>query len=170
MRTLILILVSFQLFGQNHHERYFDQVKSEDAIIQTLYEVISGDAGEKRDWDLFTYLFAEKAQLIPIQKGQDGTVSPRHMTPSEYVETAGGYLEKNGFHEVEIDRTTESFGHVTHVFSTYASYRKKSDTQPFARGINSIQLMNDQNRWWILNIAWDSERPDNPIPSKYLNK
>jgi hypothetical protein len=38
------------------------------------------------------------------------------------------------------------------------------------RGINSIQLWNDGKRWWIVNIFWQSETPDNPIPEKYLSK
>ncbi len=55
-----------------------------------------------------------------------------------------------------------------HVFSTYESRRAKADEKPFARGINSIQLMQHGGRWWIVTVMWDSERPDNPIPAKYL--
>jgi hypothetical protein len=36
------------------------------------------------------------------------------------------------------------------------------------RGINSIQLMNDGSRWWIVSVFWDAERPDNPLPAEYL--
>jgi len=37
-----------------------------------------------------------------------------------------------------------------------------------ARGINSIQLMKHADRWWIVTVMWDQERPDNPIPARYL--
>jgi len=53
---------------------------------------------------------------------------------------------------------------VTHVFSAYDSKRAATDTAPFARGINSMQLVNDGRRFWVVTIFWDSERPDNPIP------
>jgi hypothetical protein len=33
---------------------------------------------------------------------------------------------------------------------------------------NSFQLLKDGDRWWIVTIYWDSERPDNPIPPEYL--
>jgi len=79
-------------------------------------------------------------------------------------------LEKNGFFEREISRKTESFGTITHAFSTYESRRTKEDAKPFARGINSIQLVNDGTRWWIVTVFWDSERPNNPLPEKYLTK
>ncbi len=42
------------------------------------------------------------------------------------------------------------------------------DPEPFSRGINSFQLMNDRQRWWIVTIYWEAESPDNPIPQKYL--
>jgi hypothetical protein len=56
------------------------------------------------------------------------------------------------------------------VFSSYESKRTAQDAKPFSRGINSIQLLNDGKRWYVVTIFWDSERPDNPIPAKYLPK
>jgi len=35
-------------------------------------------------------------------------------------------------------------------------------------GCNSIQLMNDGARWWIVSIYWTGETPANLIPKKYL--
>jgi uncharacterized protein YciI len=36
------------------------------------------------------------------------------------------------------------------------------------RGINSIQLLYDNNRWWVVNIYWSQESKSNPIPEGYL--
>jgi hypothetical protein len=94
----------------------------------------------------------------------------RVLTPEDYVNTAGRSLETNGFFEREIGRRTETFGGITHVFSAYDSKRTAADATPFARGINSIQLLNDGKRWWVVTIFWDSERADNPIPAEYLRK
>jgi len=145
-------------------------VASADAIIAALYDVISGPAGQKRDWDRFRSLFVPGARLIVVRARPDsaGNRAPRVMTPEQYIETAGAQLERNGFFEREIAQVSESFGGVTHRFSTYDSKRTASDPQPFARGINSIQLLNDGTRWWVVTIYWDSERPNNPIPAKYL--
>ena len=73
-----------------------------------------------------------------------------------------------GFFEREIARRTDCFGDVCQVFSTYESRHAQSDAAPFQRGINSIQLLRDGNRWWIASVVWDAERPDNPIPAQYL--
>lgn len=145
-------------------------VESVDAIIAALYDVISGPAGQKRDWDRFRSLFAPGARLIPTGRRPDGSQNMRVLTPQDYADMSGPGLERNGFFEREIGRETAAFGAITHVFSAYDSKRTAADAQPFARGINSIQVMNDGKRWWIVTVFWDSERPDNQIPGKYLNK
>lgn len=145
-------------------------VASADAIIGALYDVISGPAAQKRNWDRFRSLFIPGARLIPtgVTPGQPARV--RVMTPDEYAASSGPRLEQNGFFEREISRTGEQFGAMTHAFSTYESRRAAADEKPFARGINSIQLFNDGTRWWIVTVYWDAERADNPIPAKFLEK
>jgi hypothetical protein len=145
-------------------------VESIDAIIAAVYDVISGPAGERRDWDRFRSLFVPGARLIPTGRAADGTVRHRVMTPDEYATTSGPVLEERGFFEAEIGRTTERFGNIAHLFSSYDSKQTLADPEPFARGINSFQLLYDGARWWIVSIFWDSETPDNPIPPRYLGQ
>jgi len=147
-----------------------EDVASIDAIIATLYDVISGPAGQKRDWARFHSLFVPGARLIPTGRTPQGEVRHRVLTPEEYATTSGPVLEERGFFEREIGRTTERFGNVAHVFSAYDSKTTQADPQPFARGINSIQLLHDGTRWWVVSIFWDSERADNPIPPQYLKR
>ena len=145
-------------------------VSSMDAILAALYDVISGGAGVKRDWDRFRTLFVPGARLIPTGGPAGQPVTARVWTPEEYIQRATPGLETNGFFEREIGRTVETFGHIAHVFSAYDSKRTPADEKPFQRGINSIQLLNDGTRWWIVSVYWDAERADNPIPGKYLRK
>ena len=143
-------------------------VRSLDAVIAALYDVISGPAGQARDWDRFRSLFAPQARLIPTNRDRTGTVRTVTFTPDDYVTRIGPTLEERGFFEDEIGRVTETFGSITHAFSAYQSRWKRDDPGPFQRGINSIQLLDDGERWWIVSIFWDAERPDNPIPARYL--
>ena len=144
-------------------------VVSIDAIVTALYDVISGDAGVARDWDRFRSLFVPGATLSPVGRpGGGSTYARRVITPDEYADGVGESLEANGFHEVEIHRVTEEYGVIAHAFSTYESRRSASDPEPFTRGINSIQLMSDGSRWWVVSIFWLGEGPDHPIPAKYL--
>jgi hypothetical protein len=143
-------------------------VGSRDAIIAALYDSISGPAGN-RDWDRFRSLFIPEAQLIATFKKKDGTLGYRARTVEGYVDNAGKYFKEHGFYEQEVSRKIETFGSITHVFSTYES-RQTKDGKPFERGINSIQLYNDGSRWWVVDVYWTSETPENPIPHQYLSK
>lgn len=143
-------------------------VESLDAIVKALYDVISGPIGEARDWDRFRSLFIPEARLIPTGRNQAGNAGYRVMTAEDYVMANSQALTDIGFTETEIARTVETFGNVSHVFSTYESKFTRNGQPSTAHGINSIQLFNDGSRWWVVNVFWDSERPDNPIPAKYL--
>src|SRR5438477_7510459 len=82
-------------------------VASIDAIITAAYDVISGPAGKKRDWDRERSLFIPGARLIPTTKpagetNQDGTISPQVMDVDGFIERSREYLENNGFFEKEI--------------------------------------------------------------------
>jgi len=145
-------------------------VASIDSIIAAVYDVISGPAGKKRDWDRMRSLFVPGARLIPTGPRQAGGYGSRVLTVDEYIKGASGFFEKEGFYEREIARQTEQFGQIAHVFSTYDSKHAPEDAKPFARGINSIQLMNDGKRWWIVTIFWQGEDEKSPLPEKYLKK
>jgi hypothetical protein len=139
-----------------------------DAILGALYDVISGPAGQRRNWDRMRSLFVPGARLIPTGRRPDGSRVINTWTVDQYIERVGPRLEESGFFERELARRTERYGNVVHVFSTYDSKRLASDPQPFARGINSIQLWNDGQRWWVVTVFWEGERPDNPIPARYM--
>lgn len=142
-------------------------VESIDAIVATLYDVISGPVGEVRDWDRFRSLFLEGARLTPAATTPDGRVQHRVLTPEDYIELAGPQLVEAGFHEREVGRSLERFGNIAHAFSAYEG-RRGEDGEPFVRGINSIQLLHDGERWWVANITWSPETPDDPVPERYL--
>ena len=139
-----------------------------DAIVAALYDVISGPAGQKRNWDRFRSLFVPGARLIPTGRRPTGEVLSRVRTPEEYITGSSPLLEQNGFFERQVSLRVERFGNIAHIFSTYESRHKVEDEKPFARGINSIQLMNDGKRWWIVTVFWQAEDATNPLPAEYL--
>lgn len=144
-------------------------VDSVNSIMKSVYEVISGDAGQARNWDRFRSLFYTGARLIPTGRNpQTGMHGATALSPDDYVKRAEPFFQKEGFYEKEKARRIETYGNIVHVFSTYESFHKSDDKKPFMRGINSFQLFNDGKRWWIMTIFWEAETPENPIPGKYL--
>lgn len=168
--AFLFIAFSISIVASAQNDQYIKKVKTLDSTIETLYSVISGSKGEARDWDLMRFLFHSDANLIPSGKSKSGNYNASYITPDIYIQKSGQFLVDNGFFEKEIHRVIDTFGNISHVFSTYECFKTANDTIPFMRGINSIQLLNDGNRWWIINIYWAQESPDNPIPEKYLLK
>lgn len=169
MKALFAVLaLSVALVAQNPSAKpaalYAEDGKSIDSIVHALYDVISGPAGA-RNWERFHSLFLSQATLATVLH-KDGQTLHKVLTPDDYERGAGAYFQQHAFYESEIARHTEQFGNIAHVFTTYAS-RHELKAEPFERGINSVELLNDGVRWRILTISWDSERPDNPIPAEY---
>ena len=146
-------------------------VSSIDAIIAATYDVISGTAGKKRDWDRERSLFISGARLIPtaVEAGRnDVDLAPQILDIEGYIARAESFFAGQGFYEKEIARRTEQFGHIAHVWSTYESRHNPDDPEPFMRGINSIQLFYDGSRWWIVTVYWQHESTAHPVPEKYF--
>lgn len=159
---LALGLVPAALSGQFRGE---PDLTSVDEVIEALYGSISGAAGEPRQWDLFYQLLhPTAARLVSMDLGPQGEAVHRLMTPAEFVAVADGAFLADGFFERELGFRQERFGNMVHRFSAYDSKRTLSDPEPFSRGINSIQLLWSEGRWWVVTILWDRERPGNPIP------
>ena len=149
-----------------HAQALPEDVESLDAILSAVYDVVSGPAGA-RDWDRLESLFyPEFGRLMPCADGPAGAVV-ENLTPRDYQAHTGAFFAENAFYETEVARTVERFGHIAHAFSTYET-RSTPDAEPFRRGINSIQLFHDGERWWVLSIVWDAETPAQPIPAEYL--
>ena len=145
-----------------------EDVKSVDAIVAALYDVISGPAGT-RDWDRFRSLFTPEGRLIPNGINDKGEWIHPVLSVEDFVKRAGANMEKNGFFEKGISNKVEQYGTVAHVFGTYES-RHEKEGKPFARGINSFSLCSDGKRWYVVQILWQSETATYPIPDKYLSK
>jgi hypothetical protein len=141
-------------------ERY----QNVDNVIIDLYDVISGPAGE-RDWDRMKNLFHPNAIMGALRMDDGKELGYSSFTLEEYVERSGPYFLENGFFESELNRSTQQYGELIHMFSAYESRHTKQGPV-FSRGINSIQLIMEKERWWIVSIQWNSEREDLPIPKK----
>ena len=152
-----------------------EDVKSPEAILNAVYDVISGSKGQARDWNRMRSLFIPGARLIPAIAAAATADEPAHtdailLTIDDYIARSSGRMTANGFFEHSIHNEIEQFGNIVQIWSTYESRHNADDPKPFVRGINSFQLLNDGKRYWIVNIFWDAESPEHPIPQKYLPK
>jgi len=150
-------------------------VDTVDHLVASLYDVISGPASKPRDWSRFRSLFLPDGRLgivvpemlatkdAPARKGD-----AVFLTPDMYVQRDDPYFKTHGFFERSIANRVEEFGNLIQVWSTYESRHAENDSQPFTRGINSIQIVHSRGRFWIASVLWDDERPGLTLPEKYL--
>ncbi|HRK21210.1 MAG TPA: hypothetical protein PLX06_05350 [Fimbriimonadaceae bacterium] len=143
-------------------------VASIDAIVAALYDVISGPAGQKRDWDRMRSLFTTDAKMGAVVKRANGTLARVAFSVEEYITRNQKALEEGGFFEKEMVKHVDRYGNIAQVFTSYEARRAAADEKPFMRGINSLTLWNDGKRWYIQNILWQAEGPENPVPAEFV--
>jgi hypothetical protein len=144
-----------------------EDVSSIDGLLDALYESITFLQGEEPNLERFKSLFFPNAPFIRITL--DGPIT---MDVDSFVSSFNERVKSNtlaSFYEAEISRKTHSYGAIAHVFSTYKKGMNTTDPSSMGRGINSIQLYHDGERWWACGITWEDESENNPIPKEYLN-
>lgn len=152
------------------HDARPEDVESIDAIVAALYDVISGPAGDARDWDRMRSLFHPGALMVPTGMTQDGSRSGAVVwSVEDYIRLNEPFLAQQGFFEEELRREVIDFGHIAHVFSSYAA-RQEANGPVFMRGLNSLQLLDDGTRWWIVSLMWNPESPRQPLPDRWSGK
>ncbi|MBK6487262.1 MAG: hypothetical protein IPF98_10400 [Gemmatimonadetes bacterium] len=127
-------------------------VASIDGIIRAYYEVVSGPTGKSPTWN------GTGARTIRAPC-RDRQHESRGATRRQVLDLKGYHGDNRpraeGFWEWETDRTVSRSGNMVHVWSSYASARTEGG-EPFTRGVNSITLFHDGERWWIMGWMFDS--------------
>lgn len=142
-----------------------------EGVVAALYDLISGPADFTRDWTAVRELFHEGARLIVAFTHGDGRTELKEWTPESFArEAADDYRARGGMWERELASVVERFGGIAHVWSSYESRQGSPESEPVARGINSVQLIRRDARWWITSLAFDVEQPYNTIPPRYLDR
>ncbi len=126
-----------------------------DDVVQDLYELASPESSPP---SRFRALFAPEATIV-------GAGDDNELRGPLSVEAYLALREERGpRRERELSRRTERFGPIAQVFSTYRRERGGHEE----RGINSLHLRHDGERWWILSLLWTPERAEQPLPKRYL--
>ena len=125
------------------------------ATLKTLYSVISGPAGQKRDWERYRSLFLPDAHSILAIAKSGEAPRAKVLDVEGYIRRTDPFFQTKNFWEIETQRVTETFGNVAHVLSYYES-RREEHGDAFTRGANSIQMFFDGTRWWIASVMWNT--------------
>jgi hypothetical protein len=146
---------------------------SVDGIVTALYAAVSHGPDSEPNWKRLRALFLPGAIVVPPKRPDADGLSPLDVAAFEdrirrYIAGRRERGERLGFTEREIARRENRYGAICQVFSTYETLWSPHERPPFSRGVHTIQLVSDGRRWWIASLAWDVERPDQPIPPELV--
>src|SRR5690606_29121857 len=100
-------------------------VASIDSIIKAFYDVISGPAGQPRQWGRDKTLYIPGVRFVSMSE-RNGKVSMGVMDHDRYVNSSNAFMVREGFIETELKRIERRIGNTAHVLSSY-EYRSKAD-------------------------------------------
>jgi hypothetical protein len=159
MRVTVVSLIAFLVWSlpvqaqESSVSPRRQEIETIDGIIKAYYEVVSGPAGERPDIERDRSLHHPQAWVA---------IAGRDTTNQAVVRVTDlrGYHGQNaprseGFWEWETNRVVQRSGNMAHVWSSYAAARTEAG-EPFVRGVNSITLFHDGDRWWIMGWMFDA--------------
>ncbi len=141
-------------------------VASVDGVVQAYYDVISGPAGQPRQWSRDRSLYIPDLRFVATGFARERPYA-RVMDHQAFVDGSDSTMVHDGFFEREIHRVTREYGNIVQVFSTYEEHRT-ADGPVEGRGINALQLYWDGTRWWVASAIWFEEDSAHPIPKDFL--
>lgn len=159
--TTLVFMTTMNLKAQN--TSFENDAKTIEALMKASYEVVSGEKGAKRQWDRDYYLHHPKAVYSYFDRKKQEQVT---MTLQEFHKETDEMVFNTAFYENEINREVRFFGNVAHVWSTYETRLEKGGKVE-RRGINSIQLIFENNRWYIISWTFSGETDQNIIPKTF---
>jgi hypothetical protein len=133
-------------------------------LPKAIDDAVSGPGNKDRS--CLRDLLLPEARLIPVSASPDGQAKTAVLTADDYISRSAKRGDK-AFYERQIKYSSEVYGNIAHLWSTY-EIRESPDGKAIMRGINSIEAVNDGTRWRVLEISWQAESPQNPLPAQFL--
>lgn len=123
--------------------------------LNCFYSIISGRAGEKRNWEKFSALFAPNANLSTVISAKDVMETPIIWSVESYIERLVKFLGENDFFEIGYDYKIQYTTNIAQVTSKYMAKKTEADVQILKQGTNSIHLVKLDDEWKIISMLWE---------------
>ncbi len=142
-----------------------DENRIIDSTIAVFYQTLSFTELEKNKYGDLPNLFTVQGFLISTAGSK-----PVFWTVQQYAQVAEENFKKQKMEvwgEQETCSQTQFFGKVAQRFSTYKILYIADGKETIRSGINAIQLIKEEDKWRIANLAWDRASDALPIPPAY---
>ncbi len=109
-------------------------------------------------------LLIPEARLMFVSLGADGRPTYTLQTLDDWIARVKA-LGHGVLEEKQLKFQLDRYGNIAHLWSSYAL---ASDGKQTARGINSIQAIEEAGGWRVTSIMVQAETAAAPLPRKYL--
>jgi hypothetical protein len=134
------------------------------AVVDAVYAAVSGPKGATKDPQGLLALFVPDGRVTLARTATDGTAIVSGMTATAFANLIVRNSTLGSFYETPIQTRIEVFGGLATAWSSFTA-RLEPDARPYARGINSFQLVRTMDGWRIVSIAWHEETATTKLPA-----
>jgi len=141
-----------------------------EGTVRELYRTVSFRAGERTDWAKVRNLFLPQAVVFLRTSRTASTVFSLDGFVADFVafDTIPA-VARNGFTESIVRMRPMVFRDIASVLVLYEAHVPNTGRQP-QRGVDSIQLIRREGRWWIQSIVNEIPTPEAPAPADLQNQ
>ena len=159
----IAFMACISTFAQTLGEKYAEDVQSIEAITNAYYDVVSGSSEDPWQFERDRYIHSKNAIITRLD---ENGIAETHALEAEYIPLA--LTAKEDFYEKELKRNVTHFGNLAQVWSAF-EIRTDPNIPSNIRGLNSIQLHFENERWFIDSWTCEMESEKNKLVTHFMN-
>jgi hypothetical protein len=139
------------------------------ATVTELYAAFCFDAHAEPDWAGQRRLTLQGARFVaPIRPGATPVVEDTETFLAGFRESVvDGPFTSTGLHERIIGLRIDTFGAIAHALVAFEGFRP-GEEEAATRGLDSLQLVRDGDRWRLVSFTTQYERDDLALPARYV--
>lgn len=140
--------------------------QSAEAVVRELYRHVTVEKGHVTDWETVRTLFIPEAVIVlRVSKEGSQTFDVQGWIDDFVAWNNKARVVERGFSETIVRMKPRVFRDIANVFVLYEARITDSDKPPTV-GVDSIELIRKDGRWWIAAITNDLVNAEHPIPDE----
>lgn len=158
------MLFPARVFASDENEEAW--LQSPDGVVNELYRLICvPKGGPEPDWEKVRTLFIPEAVIVlRVSKEGFSTFTVQGWIDDFVAFNTKARSSERGFEEKIVRMSPTVFRDIAHILVLYEA-RMLDWTKPAQPGVDSVELVRKDGRWWIAAITNDIPNEENPIPA-----
>jgi hypothetical protein len=138
---------------------------SPEGVVRELYRAVCVAPGDTTDWAAVRELFIPEAVVfLRVSKDASSLFSLEGWIQDFVDFNTKARVTERGFEEKITKMDVMVFRDIAHVLVKYEA-RILDSPRPPTVGVDSIELIRKDGRWWIAAITNDLPSPEHPLPA-----